>query len=696
MNSNKIAFISFVLNKKQYKKCVSNINNLEVPLGFELQVISISDTDSYAEAYNRGVKLTDAKYKVFLHSNTYIVNKSFIADVLNIFIDNNNIGLIGVVGAKRLPDSGLWWEDVGKVGEVCISRSGSIELLKFNNIIEKYDVVEAIDGLIMVTQNDIPWREDIFDGLHFYDISECMEFKKSGLKIVVPRQEKTWCIHDYGTEDSLEEQGKKFLKEYSIISNRNIRESEDLFDFKREDAMNVLVENKKILENYVLWMKNSLLLGDYESASRNAYGFAEKASLYHPGFYMSPEIENMLLVCANNLQQNNYVIKDKNIGKRKVLHVLSEGYPTGGHTRLLSNWIEADADSIHSLVTTWQIETTPQWVLEKIEKAGGWTYSLADVGNKYVDRAAKLRKLAYEWADIVVLHMHMMDPIPVMAFGVEGGPPIIYMNHGDHCFWLGASIADLVVDMRTSGQELTLSRRSCINSCILPIPLQTKKTFDRNIIRQKYNIGEKETVILTIASNYKFRSINDNNYINILKQVVDKTDNCRAYIIGPTDEGKWHDIGVETNGKIKALGLLTEIEDFYKIADVYLDCFMMGSMTSLLDAAIYGLYIIKFTNYHCPILTEFDEEFKTCSYNNINEIIQEIKEIKNGSIETYNKYTDINNSIRKNHILDTQDKIINIYNMVNNHKVNKELTIKNEVEDYDLFWSLLIKNGYVY
>lgn len=696
MNSNKVAFISFVLNEKQYKECVSNINNLEVPSGFELEVISIRDTDSYAEAYNRGLKLTDAKYKVFLHSNTYIINRNFITDILDVFIDRNDIGLIGVVGAKRLPASGLWWEDVGKVGEVSISRSGSIELLKFNNIIEKYESVEAIDGLIMVTQSDIAWREDIFDGVDFYDISECMEFKKKGLQIVVPRQKKTWCIHDYGTESSLEEQRKKFLKEYSIIANRNVPASEDLFDFNKEEAMQVLIENKKVLENYVYWMKNSILLGDYESAAINAYGFAEKASVYHPGFYVSPEIENMLLICANNLQHKDYVIKDKNIGKRKVLHVLSEGYPTGGHTRLLSNWIESDADSIHSLVTTWQIETTPEWVLKKIKKSGGWTYSLATVGSKYVDRAVKLRKLAYEWADIVVLHMHMMDPIPVIAFGIEGGPPIIYMNHGDHCFWLGASIADLVVDMRTSGQELTLSRRNCINSCILPIPLQTKKAFDRKIIREKYKIYEKETVILTIASAYKFRSINDNNYINILKQIVDNTENCRAYIIGPTDEGKWHDINVETHGKIKALGLLTEIDELYQIADVYLDCFMMGSMTSLLDASIYGVDIIKFTNPHCPILTEFDEEFKSCSYNNINEIIQEINDIKSGSIETCNKYRNINNSIRKNHILDTKGKIINIYNMVNNHKVNKNLMIKNEIEDYDLFWSLLIKNGYVY
>jgi hypothetical protein len=704
MNNNKIAFIICVLNESQFKACASYINDLEIPLGIEVDVISIRESNNIAQAYNNGLNQTDAKYKVYLHSNTYIINKSLIKDILDIFVNNNQVGLIGVVGAKRLPASGLWWNDVCKVGEVNILNNGTKEYYKLNNIIEKYEIVEAVDGLIMATQFDIKWKEEIFDGLYFYDISECMEFNKKGFQVVVPRQEKTWCIHDWGTEvdselqNETEKYRKIFLKEYPIIENRNICTSEDLFDFNREEAMNILVQNRKILESYAYAMKNSLVLSDYESVSSNAYSFAAKASwdVYHPDFYQSPEIENMLLECANKLPAEDYVIQDKNSKKRKVLHVLSEGYSTGGHTRLAKNWIKSDADSIHSLVTTWQIESTPQWLLDEIKNSGGWIFSLETVSDKHVERAAKLRKLAYEWADIVVLHMHMMDPIPVIAFGIDDGPPVIYMNHGDHLFWLGASIADLVVDLRPSGQKLTLTRRSCNNSFILPIPLEAKKVFNRNEIREKYKINENEIVILTIASNYKFRSINDYNYIDIIKEIVNKVDNCRAYIIGPNDIGKWHEINVETGGKVRALGVVTEIEEFYQMSDIYLDCFMMGSMTSLLDASKYGLSIVKFTNSHCPILTEFDEEFEVCSYNNINDIIQEINELKNGNIETYEKYKSVNDAIEKNHILDTKEKIKNIYSRLDNHRVNRKLIISNGTEDYDLFWILLINRGYVY
>ena len=694
MNSKKITFITCVFNERQYKECVLYINSLDIPLGFEIETISVRATKSIAEAYNKGLSLTDAKYKVYLQDNTFIINKEFIKDILEIFILDITIGLIGVAGAKRLPSSGIWWEDAGKVGEVYDTHRGFIEHLKFNNIIEKYEIVESIDGLIMVTQTDIKWREDIFDGLSFYDVSLCMEFKKNGFLVVVPRQEKPWCIHECGTkiENSFEEYRKKFLVKYPVIQNRNTYLFKDLFNFNREEAMQALVENKKVLVDYMYWMKNCIALGDYESASRNAFDFASKASLHHPGFFSSPQIENMLLVCANDLPQKECIIKSNSYAKRRVLHVLSEGYSTGGHTRLVKNWIKSDTDSVHSLVTTWQINSTPAWLIEEVKKSGGSIYSLDTVSDKYIERAAELRKISYEWADVVVLHMHMMDPIPVMAFGVVGGPPVIYLNHGDHCFWLGASIADLVVDLRPCGQQLTLTRRGASNSYILPIPLEARKAFDKNQIREKYGIKEEETVILTIATHYKFRSINENSYINIIKEVVDKVDNCTAFIIGPSNTGKWHEINALTGGKIKALGLLNEIEDFYQLADVYLDCFMMGSLTSLLDASIHGLPIIKFTNSHCLILTEFDEEFEVCSYEKIDDIIRDINELKNNS----NKYKSINDSIRKNHILDTQEKIKYIYSTLDNHRVNRELKISNKIEDYDLFWSLLIKSGYVY
>lgn len=60
---------------------------------------------------------------------------------------------------------------------------------------QTFEVV-AIDGLLMATCQDIPQREDLFTGWDFYDISQSEEFRRAGYKVVVPRQDTAWVIHD--------------------------------------------------------------------------------------------------------------------------------------------------------------------------------------------------------------------------------------------------------------------------------------------------------------------------------------------------------------------------------------------------------------------------------------------------------------------------------------------------------------------
>ena len=60
----------------------------------------------------------------------------------------------------------------------------------------KFQELEAVDGLLIATQYDIPWREDILTGWHMYDTAMCMEMRRAGYKVAVPNQEEDfWCIH---------------------------------------------------------------------------------------------------------------------------------------------------------------------------------------------------------------------------------------------------------------------------------------------------------------------------------------------------------------------------------------------------------------------------------------------------------------------------------------------------------------------
>lgn len=197
LNRNKICFVTCENDDNFYRLCLSHIRDLEIPEGYEVEILSIKDSVSMASAYNQAICKSDAKYKVYLHQDVFIINKNLIRDILQIF-ENPEIGMIGVAGSAQVPANGIWWEANCNYGKVFDSHKGYMGLVAFQDVEGEYQEVQCIDGLLMITQYDLPWREDLFNGWHFYDTSQSMEFIKAGYKVVIPGQQQPWCIHDCG------------------------------------------------------------------------------------------------------------------------------------------------------------------------------------------------------------------------------------------------------------------------------------------------------------------------------------------------------------------------------------------------------------------------------------------------------------------------------------------------------------------
>ncbi len=222
VDENKICFIICANDETQLQECILYLSLLHVPKGCETDLIIVRDAVSMAAGYNEGMAASDAKYKIYLHQDTFIVESLFLDKVLELFRGDEGIGMVGIIGIEQLPGDGIMWH--GKrcgnfyrleellekgVDDVEQQRSGSRE-------------VEAVDGFLMATQYDIPWREDIFCGWDFYDISQCMEFRRAGYRIVVPGQKENWVIHCCESPSlwHYEENRHIFLKEYQEIGDR--------------------------------------------------------------------------------------------------------------------------------------------------------------------------------------------------------------------------------------------------------------------------------------------------------------------------------------------------------------------------------------------------------------------------------------------------------------------------------------------
>lgn len=192
----KIAFIICSNNETYLQECLNYLSFLEVPEGMETEVIRVGDAKSMAEGYQSAMRESNAKYKVYLHQDVFILNRQFIRDVRRIFTEHPEYGLLGVIGSSRQIENAVYWDkwDTG-MADTCDSWR-SVHLCMETTA----DVTEtvAVDGMLMITQYDVDWRTDLEIGFDFYDISQSEEFKKAGYRIGVPHQESAWCYHDCG------------------------------------------------------------------------------------------------------------------------------------------------------------------------------------------------------------------------------------------------------------------------------------------------------------------------------------------------------------------------------------------------------------------------------------------------------------------------------------------------------------------
>lgn len=191
-----IAFVICTNDDTELEEAKYYINRLLVPDGCTVSVLAIYDAPSICSGYNEAIECSEAKYKVYMHHDVRILDRYFLFYLLNIFENNPEIGIMGMIGTKNMPPTGVMWDDVryGAWIECHVNTCVSLSQFPSHGITD----IKLADGFLLATSDDIRWREDLFDGWDFYDASQCMEFRQRGYRVVVPFQESPWCLHDCG------------------------------------------------------------------------------------------------------------------------------------------------------------------------------------------------------------------------------------------------------------------------------------------------------------------------------------------------------------------------------------------------------------------------------------------------------------------------------------------------------------------
>ena len=179
--------------------------------------------------------------------------------------------------------------------------------------------------------------------------------------------------------------------------------------------------------------------------------FIEKvASLawnYHPGRFADGSLENVAFRIGQQLAQSDPRFLRKSARARmkpRTLHVVSSVSSTGGHSRILTKWVQRDSTSVHSIVMTRQKAEVPKF-LNEIWKRSQTTLIQLRAEEAVETRASQLRSLSADY-DRVILHTNPDDAVPVVAYALPGGPPVAMFNHAHFNFSLGSTVSDIIIN----------------------------------------------------------------------------------------------------------------------------------------------------------------------------------------------------------------------------------------------------------
>ncbi len=184
MNDHKFCFIICTNNELLLGEAVLYIHSLIVPDGYSVELLTVKDAASMTSGYNEAMEASDAKYKIYMHQDVFILNKNFLRDILSIFHSDPQIGMIGMVGYETVSDAGLMWHSKRCGSPYQIKPDipyPSLSEYNYSLCGDGYTLVAQTDGFMMITAHDYPWNTEILKVLLFLPMVIKLQFPHSAI-----------------------------------------------------------------------------------------------------------------------------------------------------------------------------------------------------------------------------------------------------------------------------------------------------------------------------------------------------------------------------------------------------------------------------------------------------------------------------------------------------------------------------------
>ncbi|KUG09535.1 hypothetical protein [Solirubrum puertoriconensis] len=340
--------------------------------------------------------------------------------------------------------------------------------------------------------------------------------------------------------------------------------------------------------------------GEWEAALQFCNKAAWHATFCFSGFYAEARLERLLarLRAVTGITPIARIASTK---PRRVLHYATALFEVGGHTRLLENWIRHDPDSCHDVLLTRQTEPVPAFITAAAASTHGKVILLDEVSD--FEKARQLAGIAAQY-DVIVLHHHPDDVVPVLALADAGRQvPVCVLNHGDHRYWPGVSVCDVLLEIRDNLVPVDAERRGIRNFGLLPIPVvpQVVPAGAYEEARAALGIRQEQVMLLSIGAAYKYEPLDERDFfadaLTMLKQCPEAT----LVVVGVAPESE---LGTRySHPRLRLVPPTPELAVYHYACDIYLEGYPFSSFTAYLEVAALGKPVCRM--YDPPLLNTY-------------------------------------------------------------------------------------------
>lgn len=339
-----------------------------------------------------------------------------------------------------------------------------------------------------------------------------------------------------------------------------------------------------------------LFLRYAESAARTAW---EKRLSTDFSLWSDRELEDKLSELSSLLLAGR---RPAPPGSGSVAFVASTLYDVGGHSETLRIWSELLEEEYpeRDLILTGgcgQEHFFP--LLESRLRSRGVRITALNPRLPRLKRAVEVQEiLAHRGFACIFLFIHPNDAVAVAATAALADHlPVVFYNHADIDFWLGANCFRHYVDFREEGAVYSLQERGVASTYVIPLTAEIPRVEAK---RKDYGIPEEATVSISLGSFWKTTADARYSYFGTIGRILKRHPlHYHLFVTTPPPEEallRLLPLERETWRRFRVTGPHADVRPFYSISDFVIETFPLVGGCVRMEAMALGLPIVAFDN----------------------------------------------------------------------------------------------------